>query len=263
MIDERLASQLAALDAGEFRFLRGKLLWSRIFPGFFRLAPSDVVLNAGVGQGPQVLTYGGACRLMVGVDVSEPSLRRSLTATRLCGITNYAAVCADAEALPFRDGVFDRILAVDIVSVVDHPDRLCDEMRRVLQSGGEMLMTFPGLQLRLRHLAARIGRTLRRFSGSAPRPSHRSRPRRLPRMAPLPEWLQLLAGHGFRLVRAEATSIVPPLHWLGLSRFWFRNEQIFAADRMISRMPAMQFLAQAVMAVFARRSAGPASEDVR
>lgn len=256
-MDDALEAQLAALGGREFRFLRGRLLWSRILPDFFHLAPSDRVLTLGVGQGPEVLAYRNRSTVMVGVDRNEAALRKGRRAATLCGITNYLPVCADAQALPFRDSVFDKVLAVAIVMVVDDPSALCGEARRVLTPGGQMLMTFPGVQLRLRHGAAAAGRAARRVGAWLGLRSARMRGT-LPRLARWREWLALLRRHGFVLARSEATSIIPPLHWLGLPRFWFRSDLIHSADRTLSRLPGFRALGQAVMAVFTRADAdGP------
>jgi ubiquinone/menaquinone biosynthesis C-methylase UbiE len=45
---------------------------------------------------------------------------------------------ADAEALPFRSGTFDTVVATCVFCTVPHPARGFHELRRVLKAGGEL-----------------------------------------------------------------------------------------------------------------------------
>lgn len=47
-----------------------------------------------------------------------------------------------AEALPFRDGVFDYTLVVTTICFVDSPRAMLDEARRVLRPGGALIIGF-------------------------------------------------------------------------------------------------------------------------
>jgi phosphatidylethanolamine/phosphatidyl-N-methylethanolamine N-methyltransferase len=46
----------------------------------------------------------------------------------------------DAERMSFADGSFDRVVAMYVVSVVQHPERVMAELRRVCRPGGEILV---------------------------------------------------------------------------------------------------------------------------
>ena len=52
-------------------------------------------------------------------------------------------VCANAEALPFRDGAFDTVLCTELLEHVPEPSRVLAEVSRVLQAGGHLLLTSP------------------------------------------------------------------------------------------------------------------------
>jgi len=47
-------------------------------------------------------------------------------------------VCADAEALPFRDGTFSHVLAADLLENTRSPDAVLSESGRVLERGGRL-----------------------------------------------------------------------------------------------------------------------------
>lgn len=50
------------------------------------------------------------------------------------------AVTADAQALPFRDGVFDRAMANHVLYLVEDRTQVLRELRRVTRPGGRVVM---------------------------------------------------------------------------------------------------------------------------
>jgi SAM-dependent methyltransferase len=60
------------------------------------------------------------------------------------------------EKLPFEDGSFDRVIAIDVHEHVDNPDNITLELRRVTRSGGQVIITVPNgdetkLAVRIKH----------------------------------------------------------------------------------------------------------------
>jgi SAM-dependent methyltransferase len=55
-------------------------------------------------------------------------------------------VCADVQALPFRDGAFDAIKATELLEHVPDVGRALAECRRVLRPGGYLVITVPFLE---------------------------------------------------------------------------------------------------------------------
>ncbi len=76
----------------------------------------------------------------VGLDYSPLAMRfcRRRGAQRL--------VCADVTRLPFEDGAFDLILALDLLEHVERDDRLVEEFHRALRPGGHAIITVPAHQ---------------------------------------------------------------------------------------------------------------------
>jgi ubiquinone/menaquinone biosynthesis C-methylase UbiE len=52
-------------------------------------------------------------------------------------------VCADAIELPFTDECFDAALCSAALHHFENPDQALVELHRVLQDGGELLLTVP------------------------------------------------------------------------------------------------------------------------
>ncbi len=66
---------------------------------------------------------------VVGIDIADVMLRKNKT-------ERVTAVVADAEKLPFRDNVFDTVLFVGIVYLLDNWEQALSESFRVLRRGG-------------------------------------------------------------------------------------------------------------------------------
>ena len=90
------------------------------------------VLELGAGTGLLFEHYGSAAQL-VGVDVDLEGLRRARGRSRACPL-----VCADAQALPFRDGTFDAVVESLVLCSVPDIRRTLAEARRVLRTGAEL-----------------------------------------------------------------------------------------------------------------------------
>jgi SAM-dependent methyltransferase len=50
---------------------------------------------------------------------------------------------ANAEALPFRDGTFDAVVATEVLEHLDEPRKLFQEASRILRPNGRFLLTTP------------------------------------------------------------------------------------------------------------------------
>jgi ubiquinone/menaquinone biosynthesis C-methylase UbiE len=96
------------------------------------------VLDAGCGQGRPILRRTSRSAAAVGVDFSRAQLRLASEA-----VPSTPLVQADMTALPFRDGVFDAVLAYHAiihVPLADH-EAVLDEFARVLRDGGRLLLS--------------------------------------------------------------------------------------------------------------------------
>jgi SAM-dependent methyltransferase len=82
---------------------------------------------------------------VVGVDVYQPFLGffRELNPKLLC-------VCADAHKLPFEDECFDVVILSEVLDHVVDPSLVLAEIRRVLRSGGRLIVSLDELSLSFR-----------------------------------------------------------------------------------------------------------------
>jgi phosphatidylethanolamine/phosphatidyl-N-methylethanolamine N-methyltransferase len=98
------------------------------------------VLEVGIGTGISLPYYARSTRL-VGVDISEPMLRKAQGRVAELDLPNVEGLALmDAERLAFADESFDVIVAQLVVTTVPNPEATLDEFIRVLKPGGEIVL---------------------------------------------------------------------------------------------------------------------------
>ena len=98
------------------------------------------ILDVGIGTGISLLDFSRTNRI-VGVDISEPMLRRAHQRVVEENLTNVECLAVmDAEKLGFPDSSFDALVAQYVITAVPNPDATLDEFVRVTKPGGEIIM---------------------------------------------------------------------------------------------------------------------------
>ena len=102
--------------------------------------PGDRVLEVGVGTGLSLPLYPAGVHV-TGIDISPEMLQRAqVRLTREGRPGDIELHVMDAERMAFASDRFDKVVAMYVVSVVPHPQRLVDEMRRVCKPTGEIFI---------------------------------------------------------------------------------------------------------------------------
>jgi phosphatidylethanolamine/phosphatidyl-N-methylethanolamine N-methyltransferase len=98
------------------------------------------ILEVGVGTGISLPDYARSNKL-VGVDLSEPMLRKAVERVAEHGLANVEALAVmDAEHLALPDRSFDVVVAQYVITAVPHPEATLDEFARVIKPGGEIVL---------------------------------------------------------------------------------------------------------------------------
>lgn len=98
------------------------------------------VLEVGVGTGISLPDYKRTTKL-VGIDISEPMLRKAQFRQRELKLDNVEALSVmDVGRLGFPDASFDVVVAQYVITAVPDPDAALDEFARVLKPGGEIIL---------------------------------------------------------------------------------------------------------------------------
>jgi phosphatidylethanolamine/phosphatidyl-N-methylethanolamine N-methyltransferase len=98
------------------------------------------ILDVGIGTGISLLDFAPGNRI-VGVDISEPMLRRARRRVSEAGLTNVECLAVmDAGRLGFPDHFFDVVVAQYVITAVPNPDATLTEFARVTRPGGEIVL---------------------------------------------------------------------------------------------------------------------------
>jgi phosphatidylethanolamine/phosphatidyl-N-methylethanolamine N-methyltransferase len=98
------------------------------------------ILDVGIGTGISLMDFSGRNQI-VGVDISEPMLRRAhqrVSEENLRHVEGLAVM--DAQRLGFADASFDVLVAQYVITAVPNPDATLDEFLRVTKPGGEIIL---------------------------------------------------------------------------------------------------------------------------
>jgi len=102
--------------------------------------PGDRVLEVGVGTGLSLSLYPRSVRL-TGIDLSHEMLQKARARAAKHKLDHVEALLEmDAHAMSFPDQAFDKVVAMYVVSAVENPARLLDELHRVCKPDGEIFI---------------------------------------------------------------------------------------------------------------------------
>lgn len=106
--------------------------------GFISSDKNPVVLDLGCGNGVSTANIGG--KYVVGLDLSRAQLIRAKK-----NFPNCDFVVGDARHLPFKNGTFDMIVAINMLHHIQDPENVLADCYRVLKRGGVLLTVDPNL----------------------------------------------------------------------------------------------------------------------
>jgi SAM-dependent methyltransferase len=122
------------------------------------LGPGDVVLDVGCANGAHTLKAAARVKRVVGMDYDLGQLRVATESARARGLGNLQVFAWDlARPFPFPDAAFDAALFLDVIEHLDGRQPVLREIRRVLKSGGRLLVSGPNRESRWRDRLRRAG----------------------------------------------------------------------------------------------------------
>jgi 2-polyprenyl-3-methyl-5-hydroxy-6-metoxy-1,4-benzoquinol methylase len=105
-----------------------------------RLKGDERVLDIATGPGYIAEAFAGAAREVVGVDLTDAMLAIAKVRTKERGISNVSFRAADAQSLPFENGVFDVVVCRLALHHLMTPLEVLREMARVCRTGGTVVV---------------------------------------------------------------------------------------------------------------------------
>ena len=102
------------------------------------IGPDDTVLECACGTGLLSAVIAPKCRQLTATDFSAKMLKK---AEKNCSsFRNITYGQADVTALAFADGSFDKVVAGNVIHLLDNPLTALDELNRVCKDGGMLII---------------------------------------------------------------------------------------------------------------------------
>ena len=92
------------------------------------------VLEMGCGSGMYTTAAAGRARRVFATDLSDEMLQAARK--NLGGLENAAVEKQNCKALTYTDASFDSVLMINLLHIIDEPEKVLQEAKRVLKPGG-------------------------------------------------------------------------------------------------------------------------------
>ena len=102
------------------------------------IEPDDTVLECACGTGLLSAVIASKCRQLTATDFSEKMLRKAEKNCRDYGNIKYAQ--ADITALVYPDSSFEKVVAGNVIHLLDNPLTALSELNRVCKDGGMLII---------------------------------------------------------------------------------------------------------------------------
>lgn len=100
----------------------------------------DRVLDVACGPGFLTMAFAKHCAAATGFDATEAFLELARAEAKARGLSNISFEHGDAEALPFADASFDRVVCRAAFHHFSNPEGVLAEMARVARPGGKVVV---------------------------------------------------------------------------------------------------------------------------
>jgi ubiquinone/menaquinone biosynthesis C-methylase UbiE len=122
---------------------------------------NDCVLDLGCADGPFLPTLNYNVKTTIALDINNDYLKESknLIDNRLSNFKKISLICSDGQNLPFKDSLFDKIFALEVLEHLMTPKKAVEEIHRVLKKDGIFICSLPievGFPLLFRNLIGKI-----------------------------------------------------------------------------------------------------------
>lgn len=115
-----------------------KVIEANIVSDFLDLNGGETICDIACGSGQMSVKMAKAGGNVYGIDIRDRAIRYA----RLIGDKhNCSFLLGNAEMLPYKSGVFDKVVSVCALEHFENDDRALIEMHRVLKPGGVLVLT--------------------------------------------------------------------------------------------------------------------------
>ncbi len=103
-----------------------------------QISPEDAVLECACGTGLLTAVIAPSCRKLTATDFSENMLKKA--ESKCSAYDNVSFANADITSLDYADGSFDKVVAANVIHLLDEPVKAVKELDRVCKAGGLLII---------------------------------------------------------------------------------------------------------------------------
>ncbi|MDO4792928.1 MAG: class I SAM-dependent methyltransferase [Filifactor alocis] len=101
------------------------------------ISEEDEILECACGTGMLTLRLAPRCRSIIATDLSSKMLQKAQEKCR--NYPNVRFECSDM-CLDYKDGSFDKVIAANVIHLLDRPYEALGELDRVCRRGGRLII---------------------------------------------------------------------------------------------------------------------------
>jgi ubiquinone/menaquinone biosynthesis C-methylase UbiE len=103
-----------------------------------QIKSNDIVLECACGTGIMTKFIAPCCKKLVATDFSRKMLKQAKK--KLKDQNNVLFRYADITDLKFKDNCFDKVVAANVIHLLDDPEKAMSELKRVVKPGGQIIL---------------------------------------------------------------------------------------------------------------------------
>ena len=100
----------------------------------------DDVLECACGTGIFTVGIAPHCRSITATDYAPKMLTRASDKCKKAGYTNCTFEIADITSLKYEDNSFDKVVAANVIHILDNPSAALKEFERIIRPGGMIII---------------------------------------------------------------------------------------------------------------------------
>lgn len=104
------------------------------------VTPSDTILECACGTGIISSPVARKCKKLVATDYSVGMLKQARRKCARKHQTNITFQKVNITRLPFPDNAFDKVIAGNVIHLLDNPQAALSELERVCKKGGKIII---------------------------------------------------------------------------------------------------------------------------
>ena len=102
------------------------------------IEPEDIVLECACGTGSISKPVAEKCRKLIATDMSVNMMKRARKNCSGCGNITFRR--ANIMSVNVRDNTFDKVVAGNVIHLLDEPYKAVNELLRVCKKGGKVII---------------------------------------------------------------------------------------------------------------------------